>query len=222
MKIKPDEPNLDGGIGKHRHRWYIAGWRGNLISFQCRCKRTSTEPAEKGLWPTYCQARYERVMTPAERVLQRRANVQAPMHRVYRAFERAFKEKQTSQWTAPGRKQTYEGWRYSGYEFIHRVDAWSKRYPNDVRTVRVDDAVYSSSRLVLINHRASDRVHGTTVVIIPQNSGPACEFFLYPDHLKVLLATLRLTHAGNQALIAIENANERKLEAEWRRVVQLP
>lgn len=83
------------------------------------------------------------------------------------------------------------GWKWAGYEFMEKVENWAKRWTKDVVICPVDDAHYSSSFLVLIlGWNVPGRLHGVNAVLIPQNTGEPCDFFLYPEHCQQLRLAL--------------------------------
>lgn len=86
-------------------------------------------------------------------------------------------------------------WKYTGYDMQLRVERWAKhwnkRYPGEIQIARIDDAVYASSRLVMIEHRNANEYMGISVVVIPQCCDHPMTFFLYPGHRAELLNALK-------------------------------
>ena len=73
----------------------------------------------------------------------------------------------------------------SGYGAICKVEEYVKENP-DIKIVPCDDAVYSSSIVVLIPHPH----HGITVLFIPQNHNKR-GFFLYDCHYEKLMEEMK-------------------------------
>jgi len=95
--------------------------------------------------------------------------------------------------TAPTPSE-YHGWKYTGYELMTAVEKWAKRWPKDVAICCIDDAHFSSSSIVFIlcwDKQTKKKLFGTSVVVIPQNSGQPCDFFMYPQHRQEMLLALR-------------------------------
>lgn len=68
--------------------------------------------------------------------------------------------------------------RLVGYEVQERVERYVKKYCPQIRIVRCDDSIYSSSTILLIPHKK----HGITVMFIPQCTDVQNRFFLYGGH----------------------------------------
>lgn len=62
-----------------------------------------------------------------------------------------------------------------GWEVQVALEKWCKRYAPDIKIVRVDDDVHSSSCLFLVPHPE----HGISVVFVPQNTTVHSTFFFY-------------------------------------------
>lgn len=77
--------------------------------------------------------------------------------------------------------------RMVGFEVISRIEGYVKRYLPEIEIVRCDDAAYSGSTILLIPHPK----HGITVFYIPQCTSIQNQFFLYENHYKSLLKSLK-------------------------------
>lgn len=100
--------------------------------------------------------------------------------RVYLSFVKAFMKEE--EWE----------WKWIGYDLMKRVEKWAKKYPSEVHIVGVDDDVFASSVLVLIEARTHDSYMGTSVIYIPQCTGEKpIRFFLYPCHRAGLITALK-------------------------------
>jgi len=128
----------------------------------------------------YCDAVRERPAPPEE---QLNLEDYGKLHETAHAFERLFREDDDA---PPMALEVH------GYEAMEKAEAFATEHPHDVQIVGVDDACFSTSDLVLINHRGDRRFMGTTVYVIPQNGGNGAEFFLYPEHRKALARALDL------------------------------
>jgi hypothetical protein len=109
-----------------------------------------------------------------------------------------------------------KAWKWTGWELMQEIEAFAKKHP-DIVISGVDDDSHSSSDIVFIPHRDKHYCWGITVVYVPQSasglSGLATSpavFFLYPGHLKALLATL------NGLAKMIRSYGDRKLEGIHR------
>ena len=127
----------------------------------------------------YCGEERERPAEPGERMSSEEF-MSAKIHKVCHAFEEHM---------GGGDILALE---VQGYDAMERAEEFAKKYPEDIQVVGVDDATFSSSVLVLINHRTDKEFMGTSVYYIPQNGGTGAEFFLYRGHRKELLSALRL------------------------------
>jgi hypothetical protein len=167
-----------------------------------------------------CDRREERPSTPAERrwfsADTHSWNRSSGLHAVWHEFARRFKRQVVTGTGKIGKKTfkyTQEVWRWIGYELMQRVAKWAVKYPDDVRITSCDDNHFSSSDLVLIEHKTRDRYMGTTVVYVPQCSGEQpIDFFLYPSHRHALIKTLQAI--GKVA--AVVERRERAVERAHR------
>jgi hypothetical protein len=73
-----------------------------------------------------------------------------------------------------------------GYPAMCMVDEYVEKHP-EIKICRCDDSYFSGSDLILIPHPTM----GITVLYIPQNSGIASEFFLYPNDIDELIIALK-------------------------------
>lgn len=184
-------------MSTHRHKFSVSGWTGSdVIVFRCRC---GTERQRKMTREEKSQYRRERaeMFKPARK---------DDLHAVFKDFVKRFRNKD-------------ETWRFVGYDLMQRVENWAKKYPTGVWVLSCDDNYFSSSVLILIEHRTKNRYMGTTVVYIPQCAGEQpIRFFLYPDHRDSLIAAL--TQIKFEA--APIQKREKKIEAEqvryWSKV----
>jgi hypothetical protein len=136
-------------------------------------------PLTLGFRCKHCGEKVERKATPGERKFHDSYvdKIAWPEHKVWHEFARKFKKNNAYLWI--------------GANLMDRVERWATKYPNDVRIVNVDDSYFSSSILVLVEHRATMKYMGTSVVVIPQCSGESpIEFFLYPQHRRNLVKAL--------------------------------
>jgi hypothetical protein len=107
------------------------------------------------------------------------------VHRLWDLFESRFKV---------GDGVEPEDWKCVGFPLMQQVEQWARRH-SEVQIIRCDDALYSSSFIVLIPHQSRDMHHGVSMVSIPQN-GPnglppaPTVMFLYPRAQKELIAGL--------------------------------
>ena len=91
-------------------------------------------------------------------------------------------------------------WKFKGIKMIRKVEVWAKKWKNDVKIIKCDDALYTSSILVLIKHRGlkTGKYHGTSIIFIPQCTGEnPTVFFLYPrnhDNLISVLSKIKAKH----------------------------
>lgn len=81
-------------------------------------------------------------------------------------------------------------YKYWGWEFIQKVEKFAEKN-TDVEIAGCDDSYFSSSVIVCVPHKGNQSYMGTTVVFIPQMSGPPCEIFLYPGHRINLIEVLK-------------------------------
>ena len=150
-----------------------------------------------------CGAEVERKATPGERAILKDDDfwsLRPALHKVWHEFQRRFYTPKTPR-----------EYRWKGYDLMLRVEKWAEKYPEDVRIVRIDDAAFAGSILVLVEHRTPLKYMGTTAVCIPQCTGEdPLEFFLYPDDRDGLLKALLAIQAASRP-IAIR---QRKAEIE--------
>lgn len=66
-----------------------------------------------------------------------------------------------------------------GHELSLKVRRWAERHPS-VRIVTVDDAVFSTSDIVLMPEYVKGELWGIFCVFIPQTTGKPQQFFVYP------------------------------------------
>jgi len=76
--------------------------------------------------------------------------------------------------------------RLVGYAVMVKVEKYVKRYCPEIKIIHVDDALFSSSDILLIPHPE----HGITVMFIPQCSETQNQFFLYEEHCCTLIKEL--------------------------------
>jgi len=77
-----------------------------------------------------------------------------------------------------------------GYELLKPLSEWAKR-KKGVIDIHTDDAWFSGSSVYLIPHEDKYDYMGTTMLSVPQHSGPPAEMFLYPYHAEELLKALK-------------------------------
>jgi len=78
-----------------------------------------------------------------------------------------------------------------GYEAQVAAEQFAADHRDHVRIVPVDDDVFATSVLVLVDHRNDQEYMGTSVLFIPQCGGSSARFFLYPNHRRALLRSLQ-------------------------------
>jgi len=76
--------------------------------------------------------------------------------------------------------------RLVGYNAMIRIEKYVKRYCPEIKIIHVDDALYSSSNILLIPHPE----HGITIMFIPQCTEVQNQFFLYEEHCHELIKEL--------------------------------
>ncbi len=114
-------------------------------------------------------------------------------------------------------------WVCLGHPLMQKVRRWAKKHPDDVRIVHCDDAAYSSSIIVLIEHKTARTYHGTTVIFIPQTTEEApMRMFLYSKNTKELLGVLRQIHRVATATELVEAQDNLKTARAWKKLVKLP
>ncbi len=74
-----------------------------------------------------------------------------------------------------------------GYEVQKRMENYVNRFCPEIKIVNCDDSSYSTSRIFLIPHPT----HGITVMFIPQCISVQNQFFLYENHFKQLVKSLK-------------------------------
>lgn len=150
-----------------------------------------------------CEERIERKATAGERkfyatFVMRLENKAPHTHTVWHDFVKCFKTKDNV-------------YRWIGYPLMERVEKWAEKYPGDVRVVGIDDSFFSTSDLVLVEHRTDRTYTGTTAVVIPQCSGEApIEFFLYPRHRTGLLGALLSIARAARPIVKLEREDRVK------------
>jgi hypothetical protein len=77
--------------------------------------------------------------------------------------------------------------RLVGYEVMCKIEKYIKRCCPEIKIVKCDDSVYSSSYLLLIPHPK----HGITMMFIPQCTGISNQFFFYEGHYENFIKTLK-------------------------------
>ena len=68
-----------------------------------------------------------------------------------------------------------------------------------------------SSSILLVEHRTARTYMGTTVVVIPQSSGPPCEIFLDPSDRNALIEALKDIRDGARPA---QRAERRRIKDE--------
>lgn len=76
--------------------------------------------------------------------------------------------------------------RLVGYDVMYKVERYVKRYLPEIKVIHCDDAVYSSSIILLIPHPT----HGITIMFIPNCTDIQNQFFLYENHFINLMSAL--------------------------------
>jgi hypothetical protein len=182
-----------------------------------------------------CTTRYERAATAAEkRVFEKYRADDFPkkdkpendVHRVYHEFcKKFYKFHKTGESEFLGKMfpQGESKPRWTGYALDQRVEKWAEKYPDDVRMVRVDDDYFSSSSLVLIEHKTKKKYMGTTVVFIPQCApDPIATFFLYPSHRRGLVEALAAIEGQAKPIQLAERTHQKAASEAAKKVVKLP
>lgn len=77
--------------------------------------------------------------------------------------------------------------RLVGYDAMCKVEKFVKRACPEIKIIRCDDSVYAGSNILLIPHPN----HGITVIFIPQCTTIQNQFFLYKNHYKELMKSLK-------------------------------
>ena len=177
---------------KHRHKFRTASWTANKAQMRCNCGEQMERPATRTEKKWYKVADTELL----------------DVHLVWRSFAKKFIRV----------KDGKRVWELRGYPFIQAVEKWAKKFPQSVRIVGCDDYFFTSSVLVLIEHRAvgnwkTAQYMGTSLVIIPQNGEPL-QVFLYPCDTIPLIKALQDIR---KAAAPIERA-ERKRDGHERRL----
>lgn len=156
---------------KHRHRWRHESHSAKDVSFVCRCGEHISRPTTK---------KEEKIIQ--NRLLDLFSNT-PDVHKLWFKFEKKFI-------LNPGGGVPIK-FRYSGWEFIKRVERFAKTHPEIIIT-RCDDVVFASSDMVFIPHETRYEWMGVTCIVIPQCSeDPPLAFFLYPHHIEELIPTLK-------------------------------
>ena len=100
----------------------------------------------------------------------------------------------------------------SGYELQERADEWLTEH-SEATSLTVDDGCFMSAAIYLIPHRNDTHFMGVTAVYVPQ-SGPPCEWFLYPPHLGLATSTFAKLHEEATKMKTTEVEYERKQRNE--------
>lgn len=184
-----------------RHRWRYIGYTGVTLDFHClACQQRASRPATKG------EIRH----LAANTSFKLRPPKSEDVHAVWHDFERRF----------INRDGTY---RLKGWGMMRAAERWGGRFPDDVRIVRVDDSCFSSSILILIEHKTKDRYMGTSMVVVPQCSGePPVQMFLYPNHCQGLVAALNEIGTVAKKTERRSRQRDREREAAWKKVYAGP
>ncbi len=202
-------PLKNGTVGAHVSLTFKQGQPTNpvLLKRPHVCRSWSllshTGPLEVTLTCQACGARRVRKATKQEALVfkqdQRRFQSESDKaHAVWHDFCKRFK---------PAPDNVFK---YTGYDFISRVEKWARKFPKDVRIVPCDDDYFASSILVLIEHQAPTFYMGTSVVCIPQLSGDPTCMFLYPRHRSLLLAGLLAIQKVSRGIEAKQEARRRE------------
>jgi hypothetical protein len=77
--------------------------------------------------------------------------------------------------------------RLTGYEVMCKIERYVNRYCPEIKILRCDDQVYAGSYILLIPHPG----HGITIMFVPQCTTIQNQFFLYEDHYKELIKSLK-------------------------------
>jgi hypothetical protein len=133
------------------------------------------------------------------------------VHKVWREFTNKFKEF----------KDNEENYVCIGCDLEDKIQKWAKKYPDDVRIIGCDDSTFSSSCLVLIEHKSKDQYMGTTVVYIPQCTGEKpIEFFLYSSHRDNLIEALLCINRQAKVVQKAETIKRDFVEKEQRNILR--
>ena len=188
---------------KHRHKFVVAWYESRLIIFRCPCGETRQREITKKELDHLKKDGTFTINVPHK----------FDVHYVWYKFVKAFKKEVNIQWNeyttkdknGKDKKVRFRTsnlvYKWSGFELAKRIEKWAKKWPNDIKIVRCDDAYHAGSDLVLIEHKAPVNYMGTTVLYIPQCTGEQpIEFFLYPCHREELVKALN--HIGKKAELA--------------------
>jgi hypothetical protein len=160
------------------------------LTFGFRCNRCGENVSRKA---TLGERKFYAPMIDWTRSKQKSPNI----HTVWHEFARRFKHKDGF------------AYRWIGYDLMMRVEKWAAKYPKDVEIASIDDSYFTSSVLVLIEHKTARSYMGTTVVVIPQCSGESpLEFFLYPCDRQGLLKALRKIAAVSKRIEKLQRKDE--------------
>ncbi len=171
----------------HRHSFRYSSCKGKNVTFRCSCGEFRERKAKRE------EAQW----------LKESLKKSSLVHKVWHDFVQRFGDSPKS-------------WKCEGADFQDRVEKWAEKYPNDVRITTCDDSYFSTSLLVLIEHRTANAYMGTTVVVIPQCSGdPPSQFFLYPGHALALIEALKDVRAK---AVPVEKADAKRSREprRWR------
>lgn len=167
--------SIDAPVPIHEHRFRLSGTSPRSI-------KNGGPVVHSVCSADGCAMRHERVAKGAEarKILKEHRDMWrevVEMHAVYNKFRHRF-------WSGPA-------WKYRGYKFMQKARNYVARNPKDIYMCQIDDALNSSSEIVFIAHRSRKVFHGTTVIVIPQNSGPPCEYFMYPCNVRDVLSVMK-------------------------------
>lgn len=178
-----------------------------------------------------CGARGSRALTREEAKWSQRAHdsmfTNGGLHSAWHDFLKKFKKTETLTILGKRVKQPSREWKYHGIQMMRKAESWAREWPDHVSVVRVDDDYHASSLLLLIQSRMERRVHGTSVVVIPQCTGePASSFFLYDSHSRSLIETLTSVRRQQRAVSRLQEADAkaqaREMAALFRKGARLP
>lgn len=154
-------------VSRHTCKWIRSSYSTNQINEHCQCgdsrSRTPTKVESREI-----KADFKKMMST------KRAD---SVHYVWHAFAEKFLNKDGT-------------WKYTGYDFIGKVERWAKYYPNDVIVSYSDDDSYMSSTVLYITHKTKTAYHGTTILPISQNGNVPVRTFLYPSHHNQMIDAL--------------------------------
>lgn len=180
---------------KHKHKFKLASLSVQELFFYCSCGKTfrrETTKHEKKLLTT----KYDRFKGIGKKATD--------AHYVWHKFSKEFYAEKL-------------GWERD--RLLDNAEKWARKYPEHIRVVHVDDSMYSSSILILIEHKTKEEYHGTTVMFVPQCGGEApAVMFLYPEHCLHLMAALKEIKRQAMPIQRLENQNDKERWKEMNRV----